>query len=427
MRKLTIVALLLVLGLGLESQNLIELYKKGTVKLVPDNSYATENNWDVVFGSYNDTIYGKHMGNRKSLIITPDGSVAVNNAYRNFYTKFDSKGNFVKEFGITGKSGKPFKKILGINGVINDSTYYTGLNNMGDMYCMDFEGVHKKTLKLNYITKSIIALPNRKFAVVGWAIWAEKFRDFVAIVDYDTNKEQIIWEHFTDRCNDNNHCKLFNYSYSFASRGAISFNTMPYSRSTGISNPPQIACVGNKLIIAIAATSQLLTYDLNGKLLKTDAIEWTPRFISVEEQKQIQQKEIDRYKSLQSPIFAQWVSAEENQKAIDTIIKEMEADLDKIVDPIPIPIFSTVIKDSDDNLLFFDYPKEENMNKFSVWIYTDGGKFVCQSSFVCDEFNLEINNGKMVFHNGYIYALQKLKKSDGVPLRLVRFKLSTAN
>jgi hypothetical protein len=106
------------------------------------------------------------------------------------------------------------------------------------------------------------------------------------------------------------------------------------------------------------------------------------------------------------------------------MIKEMETDLTKISEPIPLPVFSTIIKDYDGNLLFFEYPKETNANKFNVWIYENGGKFSCQSSFVCDDYNLEINPSKMVFSNGYVYGLQLIKKTTGVPLRLVRFKLT---
>jgi hypothetical protein len=115
---------------------------------------------------------------------------------------------------------------------------------------------------------------------------------------------------------------------------------------------------------------------------------------------------------------------EENKLAIESIIKEMETDLNKISDPIPLPTFSTILKDSDGNLLFFEYPKEENANKFNVWIYENNGNFVCQSSLVCNEYGLEINPSKMVFNNGYIYGLQLLKNTEGVPLRLVRFKIS---
>lgn len=102
----------------------------------------------------------------------------------------------------------------------------------------------------------------------------------------------------------------------------------------------------------------------------------------------------------------------------------MELDLTRITEPIAMPSFSTILKDSDGNLLFFEYPKEENSNKFNVWIYENGSKFVCQSSLVSDEYNLVINPSKMVFSNGYIYELQLIKKATGVPLRLVRFKVT---
>jgi hypothetical protein len=106
------------------------------------------------------------------------------------------------------------------------------------------------------------------------------------------------------------------------------------------------------------------------------------------------------------------------------MVKEMESDLGKISEPIPLPYISTIIKDDAENLLFFEFPKAENANKFNVWIYENTGKFVCQSSFICDDYNLEINPSKMVFYNGYIYGLQLLKKANGAPLRLVRFKCS---
>ena len=125
--------------------------------------------------------------------------------------------------------------------------------------------------------------------------------------------------------------------------------------------------------------------------------------------------------------FAKWVSPEENKLAVESIVKEMESDLGKIKDPIPIPVFSTIIKDSDGNLLFFEYPKKEDANKFNVWIYQNKGRFICQSRFVCDDYNLNINPSKMVFYKGYIYGLQLLKKADGNPLRLVRFKLVSSN
>lgn len=128
----------------------------------------------------------------------------------------------------------------------------------------------------------------------------------------------------------------------------IGFQTMPYFRSQGVAAPPKIACIGNKLVVAYPTTGEIRVHELDGKLVLKDKITWAESYISVEEQKEIKQKAIDKYKSLRNPNFASWVFAEENQKAMATILKGMEADLDKIVEPIPIPLFSTIMKDSED-------------------------------------------------------------------------------
>jgi hypothetical protein len=366
------------------------------------------------------------MGNRKSLKILPDGSVIVNHTYRNFYSKFSPTGKFEKEFGIINTKGEQFKKINAIEGIINNNTFFTGLDNMGNMICFDFNGKYIKTLKLNYMTRQMIPLPNNKIAVVGWVIWSDRFRDFVSIVDYDSNVEKIIWEHFTTRSKDVTQRTLFNYPYKFKKGGMMSCTTMPFSKNIGLNSPPTIACVGNNLTVAIPTTGEIFVYDLEGKLKSEDKIEWNTNSISVEEQKEIQKKAIEKYKNIKNSKSEKLMGpADESDAVLDYMIKEMEIDLNKISEPIPLPGFSTIIKDSDGNILFFEYPKAENANKFNVWVYENGGKFVCQSSFICDDYNLEINPSKMVFHNGYIYGLQLLKNTNSVPLRLVRFKVTS--
>jgi len=424
MKKLTVIFALALFSLTGSAQKLVDIYKKGTVKLVPDTEYEQGNQWNKVFETYNDTLYGKPMGNRKSLTMMPDGSIVVDHPYRNFYSMFSPTGKFVKEFGVKNSKGTTLKKINQIEGIVNNNTFYTGLDNMGNMVCFDFSGNYVKTLKLDYMARDMITLPNNKIAVVGWVLWKEKIREFVSIVNFENNEEKVIWENYTDRsCEPGKECKLFNYSYFFKERGAISFSTMPYSKSTGMNAPPIVVTTGNQLVVVIPDSGEIILFDLNGNKTGKEKVSWANNYISVEEQKEIQRKAIEKYKSIKNPMFAGWASPEENELALKTIIKNMEQDLQKITEPIPIPAISTIIKDSDGNLLFFEYPKEENANKFNVWIMQNGGKFVCQSSFVCDEYELQINPSKMAFSNGMIYGLQKLKKSDGVPLRLVRFKL----
>jgi hypothetical protein len=421
MKKYIIILAITIISFPLFSQDLIDKYKTGTVKLVPDTEYAQDNDWSTVFRSYYDTIYNKPMGMRKSLVLLPDGSLIVNHAYRDYRTKFSPKGKYEKEFTIQ-KAGH--KSIMG---VINGNTLFTGLDNMGKMTCSDLNGEYKKTLTLNYMTKDIIALNNGKFAVVGWVIWSEKFRTFISIVDYDTNKEKLIWEHFDDRefTSDgkklNNH-EPFNYSIKLKEGGVISCTTMPFSKRTGKGIPPQLTTVKNELIVAIPNTGEILVYDLEGNLKSKSVIDWQNSTISVDEQKAIQQKAIDDYKSY---IEKGDKRVQNNLEAYKEMISEMEEDLKKINTPIAKPSFSNIIKDSDGNVLFFEIPEEKDANIFHVWAYNKVGQFATKCTFVCDDYDLNISSNKMVFKDGYIYGLQTLKETNGNPLRLVRFKLES--
>jgi len=421
MKKYLIILAITIIQSPLFSQNLLSKYKTGTVKLVPDKEYARGNDWNTIFRSYYDTLYHKPMGLRKSLILLPDGSVVVNHAYRDYHTKFSPTGKYEKEFTIERGGHKP------VMGVINGNTLFTGLDNMGKMTCSDFNGKYKKTRTLNYMAKDIIALDNGKFAVVGWVIWGEKFRTFVSIVDYETNKQKVIWEHFDDREFSssgkklNNH-QLFNYSINLKNGGMIAITTMPYSKATGKGIPPQITTVKNKLIVAIPNTGEILVYDLEGNLKSKSVIDWPNSTISVDEQKAIQQKAIDHFKAY---IEKGDKGVQNNIDAFKEMISEMEEDLKKIKTPIAKPSFSDIIKDSDGNVLFFEIPEEKNANIFHVWVYNQVSQFATKCTFTCDDYDLNISSGKMVFKDGYIYGLQTLKEAKGNPLRLVRFKLET--
>ncbi|MGA3013735.1 MAG: hypothetical protein ABSD71_06840 [Bacteroidales bacterium] len=424
MKRIASALIISFLASSMYGQKLLNIYKKGTVRLIPDTEYGKGNDWNKVFKTYFDTIYNTPMGNRKSLVITPDGSVVVNHRYRNYYSRFSPTGRFEKEFYVMDQKGLPLKKLTEIEGIINDNTFLTEPDNMGNMLCFDFNGRYVKTLKLNYKTNQIVPMPNNKIAVVGWVIQKKSYCDFVAIVDYSNNFQKIIWQHNTDKSETENHSKLFRYTYQFKNGKSYSISTMPYLNSFGLSSPPKIDCVSDKLIVSMPSTGEIFNYSLTGALVSKSKINWEPGNISVEEQKDIQKTAIDNYKHEKNPILTEMGSPDEIKQADQEILQQMQSDLNKITDPIPLPAFSTIIKDSDGNLLFFEYPKKEGANKFNVWVCEKNGRFVCQSSFICEDYDLNINPSKLVFRDGYIYGLQVLKKASGVPLRLVRFKVS---
>lgn len=406
------------------AQSLLETYQSGKVQLVPDPTFGRQVDWDTVFESYNDTLYGRWRGNDKSLTVLPDGSVVVSHTYRDFYTRFDAQGRFVEEFGVQRPGGGSYRSLRHVQGVLKDQVLFSGLDTRGNMLCFDLGGTLVKTLHMDYMARQIIALPNNNLALVGWVLWSDRVREFVAIIDYETNEEMIIWDHFDPRrFRPGTH--RFSYMYDFKDGGNIGFTTMPFTKAMGLSQPPQIASVGNYLIIAIPTSGEIRKYDLKGRFISSQNIDWSKGYISVEEQREIQGKAIARYRAMKNPVFASFASEEENMAAREYFIREMEKDLQRINDPIPMPYFANLIKDSEENLLFFEFPKEEGANAFNVWVYRNGGEFIARSSFTTEGYDLEIKPSKMVFHNGYLYALVTKQNAPGIPLRLVRFKMES--
>lgn len=420
--KRTVAAFALALmAFAVQGQKLLDIYKKGTVRLIPDAEYAKGNDWEKVFRSYYDTIYGTPMGSRKSLMVMPDGSVIVNHRYRNYYSRFSPSGKFEKEFGIRGKDGNAFREVPAIEGIINN-TFFTWPDNAGNILFLDFDGHYIKTLKLGYTARQIIALPGNKLAVTGWAIQKKFFHDFVSLINLSDGREKIIWEHYTVRSDQGDNQGLFRYSYRFSNGKIVELAAMPYLNSMGMASPPVIYLVSERLIVSVPSTGEILTFNAAGEIQSKSRTAWPSGTVSVGEQKELCQKAIDNCRDNPRPASEGMASPEEIRAAYDQIARQMQSDLDKIKDPIPLPAFSTIIKDSDGNLLYFEYPKKENANKFNVWVCENGGRFVCQSSFTCDDYELNINPSKLVFRDGYIYGLQLLKKSGGLPLRLVRFR-----
>ena len=150
------------------SQNLVEIYKNGAVKLVPETNYAQDNNWNQVFRSYYDKMYDTYIGKRKYVTVLSDGSVVVSHSYKDYYTLFDKDGNFVREFSIsTGKNKKLQKPIVG---ALNDKILYTKADNLGKIHFVDLQGNIKKIVTIKYSFYDILPLPGDRLLVTGFVV-----------------------------------------------------------------------------------------------------------------------------------------------------------------------------------------------------------------------------------------------------------------
>ncbi|MBO4655207.1 MAG: hypothetical protein J5644_06655 [Bacteroidales bacterium] len=417
------------------SQNLLDIYKNGKVKLVPEANYAQNNDWNQIFRSYYDKMYDTYVGKRKYVTVLSDGSVVVSHSYTDYYTLFDKDGNFVREFSIsTGKNKKLTKPIVG---ALNDKVLYTKADNLGKIHFIDLQGNIKKIVTIKYSVYDILPLPGDRLLVTGFVV-GKKCRDIVSIVDYNTGDQKVIYSHWWEdgryaTSSDGEDVPFFyRKKLENGSEFMIGYHPADAVMPVGLRQSSirvRIAVVKQKIVVAAPSVNQVITYDLNGVELGRMSIPFGKKELSVEEQKKILRKQIEDTKNNTNSTSVQDgsmnVESQEYKKVImPELVKKMEKDMALITEPVTLPVFTTVIKDSEDNLLFFEIPETKGGNKFNVWVYQDGGEFVCQSSFVCDDYDLVINADRMAFHNGYLYSVQDKKGAKGIPMRLVKFRLS---
>jgi len=418
------IGVLLIAGTA-STQNLLDIYKKGTVKLVADTEFAKGNDWDNIFRDYYNKIGNEQVGKRKSIRLLPDGSFVVNHAYNKTYSKFSPEGKFEKEFNVKNSSGH-FLRRSSIKGVLDNEILFTDVDNSGRMYCTDLDGNLIKTLKVNYMDRNIIALPNRKFAIAGTVLWKDKTRNLVAIKDYKTGKEKVIWENFSSRGT----VTVMRIPDSKGNISAVSVSSPPPPpNSTSLSRPSIILTANNELLVCIASTGELNFYDLDGNKLRTKKVNWQNDKVPVEE---LLKKHDEARERIATRIFSEkaiesYGGKEAAENFRKGLLKQHDESRKRITQPGDLPYYSTIVEDSDNNLLFFEYAKEKGINQFNVYALNGEGEFVCKSSFVCDDYDLVINPARLVFKDGYLYGIQSLKDASGIPLRLVKFKLETAN
>lgn len=91
-----------------------------------------------------------------------------------------------------------------------------------------------------------------------------------------------------------------------------------------------------------------------------------------------------------------------------------------------LPYFSNIIVDDDGNFLAFEYTGKNDVvsNRFNIVAYDNNGKRLARTSFICDDYELSFSESTFVFSKGYVYAVAKMKNTTGMPLRLVKFKIS---
>jgi hypothetical protein len=457
MKKMVLLLLVLTLTGGLiPAQKLIDIYKNGTVKLVADKTYGANNNWESLFNLYYDTLgtYDRPRGNDKKIVVAPDGSVFMSHKNMHEIWKFGPDGNFVKSFGSKGGKPHQFPMLPSIEPVV-DGKYIFTCDVNARLKFFDLNGNYFKSLTLDYMTGGFQPIGDGIVMLEGRVMWKNedpgtkniiyKWRHIIVKLNINTGEEKIIYDFFEP-----------------ANMKVINPSDKATSRMESIPPPDGNIYLPNYLVFNIPVfvllkSGQFLQFDrktgevryinADGKEIQRFKLDISP--IKITEKDVLENYESTKQSLIKSINYAKLVrdstriskgergttpgtviSAFPNS---DEIIKKGEEALTKIESLKDInkyytnlPYFSNIIVDEEGNLLVFEFTSKEEResNAFNLVAYNANGKILARTSFTCDEYDLDFSGGKFIISKGYVYAVAKLKNTTGMPLRLVKFKMT---
>jgi len=394
MKKLILIVSFLFASLAIDAQ---------VVNLVQDKDYAVGNDWTRIFDNF------------KKLTVFDDGTAMISHTNENRYSLFDADGKFLKDIRIyyenDTKKPRNIQPVMGMIGKL----YFTSANNMGDIYFFDQSGLIVNDIRIDYQALDMIALDDSHIGVYGSTSWKSKQRYFVSVLDVNTGKYKIVYDYFK------------------ADFGASAGDDYYVYANAFVKDKPDIAKVNDNLIVSFSDAGKIRIYSPSGNFIEEKQLDWQPKALSVDEQKVIQNKVIGRYKGKleayqKKTMFKSedgTVYAEYDNKALSdraqTLVTMLEKGMDHITEPITIGLFTSSIKGTADNVLYFEDAEEQGRNKFRTYSITQG-KTISENTFQCDDFDIVITKNRFVVSNGFVYGVQKVKGDDG-ELRLVRFEM----
>lgn len=433
--------LVLIIPAGIVSaQKLLDIYKNGPVKLVADKTYGAKNNWESLFNLYYDTIstYDRPGGNEKKIVVAPDGSVFMSHKNRHEIWKFGPDGNFIKSFGSKGGKAHQFPMLPTIQPVVEGKYIFTCDVNARIKF-FDLDGNYYKSITLDYMPGNFQPIGNGKILLYGRVLWRKQEpgtndiifnnRNIVVNLDMNTGKEKIIYDYFDDyssrytKTTDKDTVQKASYSPP-----PVKIYMPPPPPGTG--RPVITFLPDGRFIKSDRRKGEMKVFDITGKEIKNFNLNISPIAVTEEDAKENYErtkqsilKSIERINASPNlPESGKQRMLSQNRRLLDSVEKYKDLkNYNKY-----LPYFSNVILDDEGNILVFEYTsrEEKQSNIFNVIAYDSNGQKLARTSFICDDYDLSFSDSKFVISKGYVYAVARLKNTTGMPLRLVKFKIT---
>ncbi|MCP4156509.1 MAG: 6-bladed beta-propeller, partial [bacterium] len=240
-----------------EPNKLLELYKKGTIKLTGDPEFGKNVDWERFF-------YDKY----KEFIVASDGTMFVANSRQHNLMKFSKEGKLLNTFSQKGKG--PGDVVYPGDMSILDNKYLVvgeyASNRRISLFDLNALSASKrcKVLKTKHSAYFAVALKNNKVAYMSYKYSNENQKEktittSVYIIDAKTqNTKRVV-------------------SHRFPNKSGIIVGRMMVSFGGGLLGEVYIASTKNgNLLVGGSVYPELTVYSTEGKKLKTIPLDMKP-------------------------------------------------------------------------------------------------------------------------------------------------------
>ncbi len=373
--KKIFIALTIILPICLSvSADLIDVYKKGKITIIPDPEFGTNTNWDILF---------RDVDQRFAFL--PDGSFFRSASANHKVYKFDEQGNLLFEFGQYGQGPGDLNHPSELS--ILDEKYLIikeyGLSRRISVF--DFDGKFIKLLKINYNANSCISLKNNKIAIVTGSFGPGERKvtssraDNIFIKNIWTGKEINV--------------ASFTQEWMRSKLTAVHFYGRVYISKID----------SDKLLVAFTGNPEINIYSLNGEKLFSFKLNL--------ERKEVKKSDIDH-------LLNKTIENQRTEQGKEWMRQYIKMNRDKMSFPKSFPYYYKVAVDSEDNILvLLNTWIDDSAVTFQV--YLKDGQYVCTT---------KINSGNYedvyptIFYKNYIYSRLRRKGNDDIAF-LGRIKL----
>ncbi len=372
--RIIIFSMILFLGNFLHA-DLRDIYKTGTVKIVPDPKFGKNTEWDTLFSKSVDT----------SLAFLSDGSFFRLSSKDNKVYKFDNKGNLLFEFGQSGQGPGDINfpgdiSILdGTYVVVNDNPQYRRIS------VFDLDGQFKRLIKTSCAVFDCVSLKNNHIAILCESSVREdnyitsNFNIFIRNIFNDEEKKVA----------------------SFYQRSRVTKLT-----ATGFYENAYISRFQDgTLSVAYSGSPELSIYSLTGEKLFSFKVNL--------QREKIIKKDLENY-------LNRYFNNEPNEASRKKLRHYIEQWREHIHYPSHFPYYKKAVVDSEDNVLVFLNDFRNNNADITFQVYSKSGEYLCATQLVSDQFKPSDN---IVFYKNCLYSQLEYKETDDGTSRLIRTKL----